>query len=56
MAISITTAGDIEVPLGTMPDAAPAMSALNNLESKVVEKQQQLSQPIAHSFELVLNP
>ena len=29
----------IEVPLGTMPDAAPAMSALDNLESKVVEKQ-----------------
>jgi lysophospholipase L1-like esterase len=46
----------IEVPLGTMPDAAPAMSALDLLESKVVEKQQQLAQSIAHNFELVLNP
>jgi len=46
----------VEVPLGTMPDAAPAMTALDLLESKVVEKQQQLAVPTAHSFELVLNP
>lgn len=46
----------VEVPLGTMADAPPAMTALDLLESKVVEKQQQLAVPIAHSFELVPNP
>jgi lysophospholipase L1-like esterase len=46
----------VEVPLGTMAGAAPAISALDNLESKVVEKQQQLTQPVSHNFELVLNP
>jgi lysophospholipase L1-like esterase len=46
----------VEVPFGTMPDAAATIAAIDLLESKVVEKQQQLAQPVPHNFELVLNP
>jgi lysophospholipase L1-like esterase len=46
----------IEVPLGTMPEASATMTAMDLLESKVVEKQQQLALPVAHNFELTLAP
>lgn len=46
----------VEVPFGTMSDAAATVSAIDSLESQVVEKEQQLAVPVAHHFELVLNP
>jgi len=46
----------IEVPLGTLTDAPATITALDLFESRIVEKQQQLAVPVAHNFELVLNP
>jgi lysophospholipase L1-like esterase len=45
----------IEVPHGTMPDAAATMRSIDNFESKLVEKQQQAAMPVAHNFEIILN-
>jgi hypothetical protein len=46
----------VEVPFGTMSDTPAAISALDTLESEVVAKEQQAAVPMAHHFELVLNP
>lgn len=45
----------VEVPFGTLPDAPATIAAMDLLESRIVEKQQQLAVPVAHNFELVLN-
>lgn len=46
----------VEVPFGTLSNASATISAIDALESQVVEKQQQTALPVAHHFELVLNP
>ena len=46
----------IEVPFGTMPDAASTITALDSFEAKIVEKQQQAATPVAHNFEVVRMP
>jgi lysophospholipase L1-like esterase len=44
----------IEVPFGTMPDAAATMTSIDNFEAKIVEKQRQAALPVAHSYEVVM--
>lgn len=46
----------VEVPFASMSNAPATISALDSLESQVVQKQQQLAMPVTHHFEVVLNP
>ena len=46
----------VEVPFGTLSNAPATIAAIDSLESEIVAKQQQAALPIAHHFDLVLNP
>ena len=46
----------VAVPFAALSDEPAAISAIDALESQVVEKEEQAAVPVAHQFDLVLNP